>query len=223
MNWLFIIVAIVFLIFMIRGWAKGFLRLLFSLVSVLVIIGLMSWLAPKVATGLQEHTPIYQMVQDRCEEKIQEKFETEASSFEECIEEESIALPHKVIGYLVENGETALENAGVYQNIAARMAQMLLSGVSFLIGFLIAIIIVKTIGKMLGIIDHIPILNGMNRLLGLLGGLAEGYIIISLFFAGLVLFSTTKIGLTLTQHIDQSVLLSKLYYNNFFVKLFYGL
>lgn len=48
MNWLLIIVLILLLVFAVRGWQKGFLQVLFSLVSIIVLIALAVWLAPQV-------------------------------------------------------------------------------------------------------------------------------------------------------------------------------
>lgn len=54
MNWLLITVLIIFLIFAIRGWQKGLLQVLFSLISVIVLIALAVWLTPQVTAFFAE-------------------------------------------------------------------------------------------------------------------------------------------------------------------------
>ena len=68
------------------------------------------------------------------------------------------------------------------QAIGQRTADLILSGASFLIALILAVILVKLIDHALKIVDHIPILKGINRGLGLLAGIFEAYILISLFF-----------------------------------------
>ena len=51
-----IITMLIFLIFAVRGWQRGFLQVLFTLVSVIVLIALALWLAPQVTAFLVEKT-----------------------------------------------------------------------------------------------------------------------------------------------------------------------
>lgn len=51
-----IITLIIFLIFAVRGWQRGFLQVLFTLISVIVLIALALWLAPQVTAFLVEKT-----------------------------------------------------------------------------------------------------------------------------------------------------------------------
>ncbi len=76
MNWMLIIVIIIFLVALIRGWRRGLLRLLFSLVSIVVLIWLFSTLNPYISTFLEEHTGIYDRIELWCEGLFEERLGT---------------------------------------------------------------------------------------------------------------------------------------------------
>ncbi len=221
MNWMLIIVLIIFLLMIIRGWRKGLLRILFGLIAILVLIGLVSFVTPYVSGFLKEHTGIYTMIEERCTRQIQERIE---NGMESSVGQDSavagISLPEKVTSYLTDSGETVLESSGIYQTLGERAADLILAGAAFLIALILAIIIVKLIDKGLGIVDHIPVLKGINRILGLFAGIFEAFILVSLFFLFVALIAGTEIGETLTGYIDESEFLSFLYYQNIILRFF---
>ena len=216
-----IIVLIIFLLMIIRGWRKGLLRILFGLIAILVLIGLVSFVTPYVSGFLKEHTGIYTMIEERCTRQIQERIE---NGMESSVGQDSavagISLPEKVTSYLTDSGETVLESSGIYQTLGERAADLILAGAAFLIALILAIIIVKLIDKGLGIVDHIPVLKGINRILGLFAGIFEAFILVSLFFLFVALIAGTEIGETLTGYIDENEPLSFLYYQNIILKFF---
>ena len=75
-NWLLLAVGIVFLVCMIAGFVKGFLRIGLSLLSTILTLVLVSFLSPYVSDALMKHTP----AQDVLEKKIVEAFMPEFSA-----------------------------------------------------------------------------------------------------------------------------------------------
>ena len=59
MNWLFWIVVAIIVFFAIRGWNRGLLRILYSLISVVLLIGLISYATPYVTSYIKENTGVY--------------------------------------------------------------------------------------------------------------------------------------------------------------------
>ena len=221
MNWLLFVILIVFLLMIIHGWRKGLLRILFSLIAILVLIGLVSFATPHVSGFLKEHTGLYTMIEERCTQKIQTQVESDVEEGANTASSVAgISLPEKVTAYLTDSGEAAVESSGIYQTLGGRAADLILAGASFLIALILAIIIIKLIDKGLGIVDHIPILKGINRTLGLFAGAVEGYILVSLFFLFVALIAGTELGGILTSYINQSRFLSFLYYQNIILKFF---
>ncbi|MCD8149645.1 MAG: CvpA family protein [Clostridiales bacterium] len=187
MNWLLIVVLILFVLCVIQGWRKGFLRLLFSLVSWVVMIVLVSYISPYISEFLKNNTGIYEWIESRCAETIQSRLGTG-------------------LEFLAETG-------------GEMAADWILRGVVFLAALILVIILLRLIYRALGIVNHIPILRGINRVLGLFAGALEAYILVSLFFMFVSVIAGTELGCSLTMYIDESEFLSMLYYQNVMVNL----
>ena len=118
MNWLLIVILIVFLLMIIHGWRKGLLRILFSLIAILVLIGLVSFATPHVSGFLKEHTGLYTMIEERCTQKIQTQVESDVEEGANTASSVAgISLPEKVTAYLTDSGEAAVESSGIYQTL----------------------------------------------------------------------------------------------------------
>ncbi len=187
MNWLLIVVLILFFVFVILGWRKGFLRLLFSLASWIIMIALISYISPYITSFLKNNTGIYEWIENRCAETIQVRLGTGLEFLAEA------------------GGEMA--------------AEWILKGAVFLIALILVIILIRLIYRALGIVNHIPIIRGINRVLGLFAGGVEAYILVSLFFIFVSVIAGTELGSSLIMCIDESEFLSILYYQNVMVNL----
>ena len=72
MNWLFILMLIILILGALRGFRRGFLRVVFSLVAVIVLIGLVSWANPRINAAIQENTQMDEKVQAWCERYLEQ-------------------------------------------------------------------------------------------------------------------------------------------------------
>lgn len=66
MNWLLIAVGIIFLIGMIVGAVKGFIRIGVSLITTILTLVLVSFLNPYVSDAVIKFTPIDEMIEEQC-------------------------------------------------------------------------------------------------------------------------------------------------------------
>lgn len=107
-----------------------------------------------------------------------------------------------------------LEIIGLGEAVSGYLAEILLQGIGFLISLMMVGILVQGIAFSLGIVARLPVLNGINRLAGLLLGLAEGILIVWIFFLVVTIFSATKTGGNLLLMIADSEVLSWIYRNN---------
>ena len=57
-NWLLIIVATIFIICIVVGYIRGFLKLGLSLLSTILTLVLVLFLSPYVADALEKYTPV---------------------------------------------------------------------------------------------------------------------------------------------------------------------
>lgn len=70
MNILTGIVIVIFLLFMIRGYRRGLIKSLASVISLVASLALVSFVTPYVSQFLQEQTPVYTYVMERCQESF---------------------------------------------------------------------------------------------------------------------------------------------------------
>ena len=66
----------------------------------------------------------------------------------------------------------------------------------------------------LGLASRLPVLHGLNKTAGLVFGLAEGVVLVWIFFFVITVFSTTEWGGRLLTMVSDSGLLSWLYQKN---------
>lgn len=67
----------------------------------------------------------------------------------------------------------------------ARRAAIFTGGIPTFGGFLVILFILRWIGRLLDIVNHIPILGGVNRTLGVLLGFCKGLLVIGLVYSWL--------------------------------------
>lgn len=225
MNWILVIVLAILIFCAVRGWNRGLLRMLFSLVSVIVLIGLVAYATPHVSNFVKEHTGAYDKIQEYCTDAVQRRAE---SGLEDAVGQtdnthEKGGLPDKVTSYIMGTGESVLEQSGMYEAVGSKAADVILSGIAFFITLILALILVNIIGKALDIVNKIPIIKGINRTLGIFAGVLQGFIIIWLIFMFLAMISGTSYGKICIDYIDSNPFLEYLYYNNVLLEIFSSL
>ena len=226
MNWLFWIVVAIIVFFAIRGWNRGLLRILYSLISVVLLIGLISYATPYITSYIKENTGVYTLLQERCTQALKNRGE---STIEEKTSEQTgntevagVSLPEHVTSYITDYGNALLDQAGVYDMLGSKLADWILAGISYFIALIIAGIIVSLIGRALRIVSRIPVIKGINRTLGIFAGGFQGLLLIWLLFLLLTLFAATDLGKMCIEQIDQNVVLRYLYYDNALSKILTG-
>ncbi len=220
MNWLLIIVLAILLFCAIRGWNRGLLRILYSLVSIILLIGLIGYATPHISNFVKENTGIYTSIQERCTNAVQERTENGIENVVQQTLDAGASLPDKISSYIMGTGESALEDSGIYDAVGSKTADLILAGVAFFLALILALIIVNVIGKMLNIVNKIPVIKGINRTLGIFAGIFQGFIIIWLLFLFLALIAGTNAGEYCVEYINENFFLKYLYYHNVLLEFF---
>lgn len=234
MNWLVIIVLIIIIFAMIRGFNRGFLRVLYSLVAIILLIGLIGYATPHVNNFLKENTQIHSLVANRWEERVENSanaaVESAAEGQKEAMDAAGIQLPQMLENYVfgdgVQGAQGILSDTGVYQQAGEHMADVIVGILSFLLALILAVIIVWIIGKATDVVNKIPVIKGINRFLGIFAGALQGFILVWLLFMIVALISGTTIGRILVSCINDSRFLYILYEHNIILEIitnFFGL
>lgn len=124
------------------------------------------------------------------------------------------AIQKKIIDDTTNAASSILDESGIYKSISVSMAHIVVSGISFVIAFVVGMILINVILGLLEIIVHLPVLHGVNQLLGGVIGIIEGFLLVWVFLYIVALCTSTAFGTFMTGYIHQSAFLSYLYENN---------
>lgn len=236
MNWLLIIVILVLAGNIVWGFSKGFLRVIYSMLAWIAILVFVTWATPYVANVLTEKTNIDNRIESNLDEKLHELVIGDTNGQKEDREPDTqnpgqgkknyrdlqMKLPDAVINKLFDTNKIAdqiLEGSGAYDVVAGRATDLAMRVISFVLVLLIAVISFHLLSVVLKVVEKLPLIGGINRLLGLFAGLVKGILIIWLAFAIIAMAGTTDIGIALISYIYESPLLIWVYENNFVLTL----
>lgn len=236
MNWLLIIVILVLAGNIVWGFSKGFLRVIYSMLAWIAILVFVTWATPYVANVLTEKTNIDNRVETNLDEKLHELVIGDTNGQKEEREPDAqnpgqgkknyrdlqMKLPDAVTNKLFDTNKIAdqiLEGSGAYDVVAGRATDLVMRVISFVLVLLIAVISFHLLSVVLKVVEKLPLIGGINRLLGLFAGLVKGILIIWLAFAIIAMAGTTDIGIALISYIYESPLLIWAYENNFVLTL----
>lgn len=229
-NIYFIAAALILAGAMAWGYWKGFIRIMFSLASLLIMTMAGSLVAPYMNVFLKDRTPLYGAVTEKCVAAVQGMAPDGivgsalgmpwgmSGQSGAKVTKEGLLLPPQWSGQIArrmtENAEGAIGNVGIYQRMGEYLAEMIVRGISFALTFVIVAVALKLLIHFLNLVARLPVINGVNRLLGGIVGLAEGLLIIwaLLFLAALA--CTTSWGQQAMASIQKNAFLAFLYQHN---------
>lgn len=232
MNWVLVLVLMTMAAGMASGWRRGLLRMVFSLVSWAVVLIFVSWSAPYIKDYLMTQTSLYETIQRQCENTIsraavgEEEIATirdrESAGAE--FAKLGIVLPEAVAEDILENitgaADSFLEESGIYGELSKGIACFVVEGIAYLTALTGAWLIVHLILQILGIVSHIPVINGLNRFLGIFVGGFYGLVLVWIVFYIAALCSASGPGAAVIENIRRNLFLTFLYEKNLFLLLF---
>lgn len=228
MNWTWPgIVAVVFMaVSCCMGFKRGFVREVVSMLCVVLSIAIVWFINPYVNDFIRENTPVYEMIQENCRDFVETKGQGTKTPGRS--EQKSILERLELPGFLTEEIEEN-NTVEVYRYLAAEtftdyvsgyLALVAVNGLSFLISFLLATILIRMVTWALDLLARLPVIKGVNKLAGGVLGGVKAVIFIWVAFLVLTILCNTAIGKTGLEMIEQDQLLSFLYEQNIFMKIF---
>lgn len=176
-NWIDIVIAIVVLYNVVRGFSLGFIR------SVIGIIGyvLAFWVSKEYHNTVAKYMLVNFKSAGQMKENLIIKIEEMLLN---SLKEGTANLSNAT---LTDSGIPFLENLNIHDvvnvnstavtsahDIASGIAEFIISGIAAIAVFLVVLLVTKIIGTILNAIMELPILKGVNRFAGLLVGLIKG-------------------------------------------------
>ncbi len=224
MNWLLIAVSVILLGNAIIGMKVGFIKTVFSLVSLILALFLTIWISPLVKDTMRDNEKLYQGIANKIEKML--PFEDKVAHKEEPELIEGLSIPKSVKEGLLKNNtaekykEFAITSFKQY--VSKYLTEVTINALSFIATFTVILIALWVIFLALNLISKLPLLNQLNKTAGLLAGLVHGLILVWLFFLLLTVFSTTEFGQSTMKLVAENELLSIIYNNNILLKFITG-
>lgn len=229
MNWLLIGVGIIFFVCMVIGYVRGFIKIIVSFGTTVASIVLVVFLTPYTSKAIVALTPIDEMVQKKCismmaaegadmdiSESFLNKIELPRQKQIEILEKADI--PEFVKRGLIENNNNeAYKQLGVVNftdYIGTYVSGVVIKIISFLLTFTIVTIFIRAIIFALDVITALPVVNGLNRIAGMLVGGMIAIILIWIVFLAITLLYNSYIGTEGFRCIESSKFLTFLYEKN---------
>lgn len=229
-KWLALAAAVYLIVMILYGHWRGFFRMAVTAVSLVLTMTAAHYGGPALGSYLRENTGIYETVgeniasaagfdvSDASGNASLDNAETSGNPSLQRQVIESLDLPAQMKDALVENN-----NSEIYQLLGANtfaeylvdyLANSVMNIVCFLAVFAAVYALIRVLVIALDIVSHIPVIHGMNQVLGSVVGAAVGLVVIWILMLFITAFQTTPAGRVLMSQIADSAFLSFLYQNN---------
>ena len=217
MNWLLILVLVVFVACAMNGRRRGFIKTVFTLFSTIVALILTMWISPVVSKQVQNNDKIMGSVTENVSKVIKFKDMGDKKS-DQVNFIDKLPLPKTMRNTLLKNNNTDSYGAMAVDNfkdyVSNAIARIIINAAVFLLIMLIITIGLAVLCQALNIISKLPIINGLNKTAGLFAGLIHGVIIIWIGCIFLTMLSSTNLGQEMFKQINESPFLGTIYNNN---------
>lgn len=225
-TWLGITVLIFLVFACYTGYRRGLIREIVSLLCVFLSMAVVWFINPYVNQFIRENTSIYENVQESCRQFVEEKQDISGTESGESQENtiENMNLPG-----LLTSGLTQNNTAEVYQYlavdtfsdyIAQYLARMAVNGIAFLLSFILATLLIRSITWMLNLVARLPVIKGANKIAGAVFAVAKYVLILWIVFLVLTVLCNTGIGETCLKAVKQDTILSWLYDQDVLIRIF---
>lgn len=199
MNWLLIVVICIIAWNAVRGYTRGLLRIVYSLVACILMLTASSMAAPYVRDNILSQTGIESVIYSNIEKQIAVQGQKATGDFD--------------------MANILLQKSGAYDSISTQLTNAIMTGLSFFIVIFLLGIVEFFVRRLIRKIERVPVISTVNRVAGFGVGFIKGIVIVWLLLALISLLATSEAGLAMTVYINDSLMLKYLYENNPVIKL----
>lgn len=219
-NFLFIAIVSLIIYMTVRGYRRGFLRIVVSFIGTIVIVIAAREAAPYVTDYLYNNTDAYEKI----ELGIEEMFKDANEKYDNSIPEnqvktiDSYNVPDSLKNNLIINNTAEMYKTlvvDVFEDYVSRyLANTAIKAAGFVLAFIVLIIAFRLLLTVVNIISRIPIIRGINQFIGGCLGFVESLIIVWVFFFVAVMFIGNESGSYIFRMIADSEFLTLLFNTN---------
>ena len=227
MNWLFWVVIAFIAYHVIDGLRRGFIRKAVSAVSLIITLVLVTYLTPQITNFIQEKTSLHDNLQKKCSEIFLNDQYDEDVKTDQVLMIEGMDLPENIKEMLMENNNTesydVLKVTGFHDYVGAYLAKLIINALAFLLSFVIVWTAIRAILLALDVVTKLPILHGINKLLGGGLGFIDGVVLVWIAFLLVTILCNGNLGKQFFALISENPFLLFLYNQNVIMKIVFGL
>ena len=222
--------VIVFLvIFIILGIYRGFLRIILTTFSLVITLVLAGALAPPLANFIENETSIGPKIQT----KLESYAENYLASLPDTVQSaenafiDALPLPvsmkadlkagNTLAGY-VDDGVSSFS-----EYISLHLTGLAISILSYIALFIVIYLLLRLLLALTRVINHVPVLGGINRFFGAIIGFAEGVLFLWIVCMVIMMLSGTDFGIACEKVIQGSKVLTFIYEHNYLTVIINGI
>lgn len=180
-----IIVAAIVIISTVQGFRKGGLRTFWSLGCSIAAIILSIMLNPMISDFMTNQVHLNQYIENDVIVYLEAQTESDLENAETEVQNQYIKdleIPSSWKKAIIKNntaeGRGKLLVEGFYEYVARAISDISVKVLAFILTFILVAVILKIVSVMFGIVDKIPLLSQVNKLVGIGVGLLRGLVII---------------------------------------------
>lgn len=228
MNWFYFTVMGYIIVSALRGFHKGFLRVIYSVAALVASIVFIAVTMPLFHNLILESTTIRQRIEAGSETYVRKQIDKklEEGTLTESMDLAFVTLPKKLQKELNHTTQAAipdlLESQGIYKKMAKAAADIGVSVIAFLLSFMIITVIVFIIGRKLDIFSRKPGIHLVNMVFGFFAGVVKAFLVIWVVFFVIELTKILPVSAVLLNQIEENAVLRGLYEQNLVKELVLG-
>lgn len=199
--------------FTLMGFNKGFLRTIVSMSALLLAFVFVYFMREPVTNFVYLKTPIESKVQNAVYEKLQINVEAEHA---ETAEEQKAAIEKTFLPSILIDSYEKEANPMTLVNeytlgLSKHIGLLAVKTCGLVLSFILAFVVLKATVIITKIVSKVPIVGGVNKILGAVLGFARGLLIVWLVFFVITIFASTALGESALLSIKESQVLSLFY------------
>ena len=220
MNWFYFTVMGYIIVSALRGFHKGFLRVIYSVAALAASIVFIAVTMPLFHNLILESTTIRQRIEAGSETYVRKQIDKklEEGTLTESMDLAFVTLPKKLQKELNHTTQAAipdlLESQGIYKKMAKAVADIGVSVIAFLLSFMIITVIVFIIGRKLDIFSRKPGIHLVNMVFGFFAGVVKAFLVIWVVFFVIEQTKILPASAVLLNQIEENAVLRGLYEQN---------
>jgi len=212
-NFLLILFAIILLYCIMHGARRGMFRIIFGLLSWVLLICFVNYGTPFVGDIIKNNTGIHIKVEQIIDSNLHTRYESAEDQEKGSGEDAVMALVPKAIKDKIEDSvQTSIDNT--IKLIAEELTDAAIHGIAVILVITLGLLVILIIDRLLKGLGFIPGIKDVNKLLGMLAGAFEGLLVIWLILFIADCFPASEYGSFVLDNTQKDQMLIFIYQNN---------